>query len=275
MDLGQRAVPMSVEQNISFYEEQFQLFQAVLSNARAAISASESHIVAMREELDQLRARVRSLRETLTSASNTPSIEALSERLRLDERIAKLRDLATFFQDILATFANLTDEWSAALDRKRRLPPGTLSENDEAKLSDLQDRFQNQLNSYGFGSSDEKRVMISRSDYEPELADINLAADAAASDVIRLQWAYLLSLLEVGVSNSSNHPRFLILDEPQQQSVEDADFLEMLKHATSIPDCQVLVATSHEREGIAALASALPLIHLWELGDDRLITKIG
>jgi phage shock protein A len=275
MDLGQRAVPMSVEQNISFYEEQFLLFQAVLANARAAISASEAQIVAMREELDQLRARVRSLRETLTSASNAPSIEALSERLRLEERITNLKALTTFFQDTLGTFANLTDEWNAALDRRRHLPPGTLSNSDETKLSDLQGRFQNQLNAYGFGSSDEKRVTISRSDYEPELTDINLAADAAASDVIRLQWAYLLSLLEVGVSSSSNHPRFLILDEPQQQSVEDANFLEMLKHAASIPDCQVLVATSHEREGIAALAAALPLIHLWELGDARLITKIG
>ena len=275
MDLGQRAVPMSVEQNISFYEEQFQLFEAVLMNARAAISASEAQVVAMREELDQLRARVRSLRETLTSASSTPSIEALSERLRLDERITNLRALAAFFQDTLGIFANLTDEWNAALERRRRLPDGTLSNSDEAKLSSLQDSFQGQLNAYGFGSSDEKRVTISRSDYEPELTDINLAADAAASDVIRLQWAYLLGLLQVGASSPSNHPRFLILDEPQQQSVEDANFLEMLRHAAAIHDCQVIVATSHERGGIADLATADPSIQLWELGDSRLITKIG
>ena len=49
----------------------------------------------------------------------------------------------------------------------------------------------------------------------------------------------------------------------------------MLKHAASIPNCQVLVATSHEPEGISALAAVQPLIHLWELGDARLITKIG
>jgi hypothetical protein len=38
MDLGQRAVPMSVEQNISFYEEQFQLFEAVLSKPTGTTS---------------------------------------------------------------------------------------------------------------------------------------------------------------------------------------------------------------------------------------------
>jgi uncharacterized coiled-coil protein SlyX len=266
---------MSVEQNISFYEEQFKLFEAVLANARSAISASEAQVVATREELDQLRARVRSLRETLTSASNTPSIDALSERLRLDERIENLKTLSSFFQDTLGTFANLSDEWNAALERRRRLPAGALSENDEAKLDDLQNRFQGQLTAYGFGSSDEKRVTISRTDYEPELSDINLAADSAASDVIRLQWAYLLSLLEVGVSSISNHPRFLILDEPQQQSVEEADFLGMLRHAALMQGCQVIIATSHEKEGIAALSTELPSIHLWELGESRMISKAG
>ena len=76
----------------------------------------------MREELDQLRARVRSLRETLTSASNAPSIEAISERLRLEERITNLKALATFFQTHPWDLRNLTDEWNAALDR-RAAPP--------------------------------------------------------------------------------------------------------------------------------------------------------
>jgi hypothetical protein len=158
--------------------------------------------------------------------------------------------------------------------RKAHLPKGALSDNDEKKLRELQTIFQRQLHSYGFGSSDESRVTISRSDYEPELVDINLAADSAASDVIRLQWAYLLSLLNVGVLESTNHPGFLIFDEPQQQSVSDANFLEMLKFAAAIPKSQIIIATSHEKLGIGELARQLDSIHLWELGDGRLITKL-
>ena len=105
--------------------------------------------------------------------------------------------------------------------------------------------------------------------------DINLAADSAASDVIRLQWAYLLSLLNVGVLESTNHPGFLIFDEPQQQSVSDANFLEMLKFAAAIPKSQIIIATSHEKLGIGELARQLDSIHLWELGDARLITKLA
>jgi predicted nucleic acid-binding Zn-ribbon protein len=275
LDMGRRAIPMSVEQNIAFYNEQLQLFEAVLENAKAVASASEAQVTSIRKELDELRSRVRSLRETLTSPADTPSIESLTERIRLQERIASLEGLADFWAEVLATFANLSDEWNSAMARKARLPKGSLSDNDEKKLGELQTIFQRQLRSYGFGSSDERRVAISRSDYEPELTDINLAADSAASDVIRLQWAYLLSLLNVGVLEATNHPGFLVFDEPQQQSVSDANFVEMLKFAAAIPRSQIIVATSHEKLGIRALARQLDSIHLWELGDDRLITKVS
>jgi predicted nucleic acid-binding Zn-ribbon protein len=274
LDMGKRSLPMSVEQNIAFYKEQLQLFEAVLANARAVVGASEAQVTSIRKELDEFRSRVRSLRETLTSPSSSPSIEALTERIRLQERIASLEGLSDFWGEVLATFANLNDEWNSAMARKAHLPKGALSDNDEKKLRELQTIFQRQLHSYGFGSSDESRVTISRSDYEPELVDINLAADSAASDVIRLQWAYLLSLLNVGVLESTNHPGFLIFDEPQQQSVSDANFLEMLKFAAAIPKSQIIIATSHEKLGIGELARQLDSIHLWELGDGRLITKL-
>jgi hypothetical protein len=274
LDLGKRALPMSVEQNIAFYSEQLQLFQAVLENATAVVSASEAQVTSIRKELDEFRTRVRSLRETLTSPANAPSIDALTERIKLQERIATLEGLSDFFSEVLATFANLSDEWNAAMARKLRLPKGSLSPEDEKKLGELQTIFQSQLRSYGFGSSDERRVTISRSDYEPELTEINLAADSAASDVIRLQWAYLLSLLKVGVLEPTNHPKFLVFDEPQQQSVSNDNFLEMLKFAAAIPDCQIIVATSHEKLGIGTLAQQMDSVHLWELGEDRLIARL-
>jgi len=275
LDMSKRAVPMSVEQNIAFYNEQLQLFEAVLANARAVTAASEAQVTSIRKELDEFRSRVRSLRETLTSPAHAPSIDALTERIKIQERIVSLEQLSDFWDEVLATFANLSDEWNSAMARKTRLPKGSLSDDDDRKLGNLQTIFQKQLRSYGFGSSDESRVTISKSDYEPELTDINLAADSAASDVIRLQWAYLLSLLNVGVLENTNHPGFLIFDEPQQQSVSDANFLEMLKFAAAIPRSQIIVATSHEKLGIGALARQLDSVHLWELNDDRLITKLS
>ena len=273
MDLGKRATTMSVEQNITFYDEQLQLGQAVLENAKKEISATEAQIAATREQLNQLRAQVRSIRETLSSPMNTPSIEALTERLRLDQRIERLEELKDFFTDATTKFANMSDEWATVQERIRKLPKGNLSPRDFEKLKALQESVQQQLRLYGFGSVDPALVTISPDNYEPELSDMNLAADAAASDVIRLQWAYLIALMQVSMQFGGRHPKMIMFDEPQQQSAEDNDFFKMLRYLAKIPGAQAIVATSHERESIKLLAAQETALHLWELGDQKLITK--
>jgi hypothetical protein len=275
MDLGKRAVTMSVDQNIAFYDEQLQLSQAVLENAQKSIAASEAEVSAIRAELDRLRSEVRSLRETLTVPANTPSIEALAERLRLDQRIERLQDLAVVFKETMAAFANLADDWDTLQQRIKRLPKGSLSTNDDAKLKALQGSLQLQLHRYGFRSVGSDLITVSRDDYEPELSDMNLSADAAASDVIRLQWAYLIALLEVSHRFDANHPQLLIMDEPQQQSVEDKDFFSMLQHVAERREAQVIIGTSHDAAGVAQFAAANPSVHLWELGDDHLIQPLS
>ena len=274
MDLGRKGTTMSVDQNIAFYDEQLILSEAVLDNARKATSSTEARIASVREELSHLREQVRSIRETLVEPGDSPSVESIMGRLRLDQRVERLEELMAFFADAGLTFANLSDEWSAVLERHRRLPKGTLSDADVTKVSELQRSLQAQLRIYGFESVDPSLVTISHDYYEPELEEINLAADAAASDVIRLQWAYLIALLETSNKFGGRHPQLLILDEPQQQSAADKDFFMMLRYLSAVSPAQTIVATSHERTGIAALASKVPSIDLWQLGDDKLIAKL-
>jgi hypothetical protein len=275
MDLGQRASTMSVDQNIAFYNEQLQLSEAVLKNARNSITASEAEIASIRGDLDRLRSEVRSLRETLSSPAQTPSIEALTDRLRLDQRIENLEGLVASFQDSMGIFANLSDDWNILLDRLKKLPKGVLSQSDEAKRKDLERSIQEQLQSYGFGSVGSDLITVSKDYYEPELSDMNLAADAAASDVIRLQWAYLLGLAEVSNRLGGNHPKFLVMDEPQQQSVEDKDFFQMMRHASTLKDTQIIIGTSHEKGSIGSFVASTEGVNLWELNDEHLIVRIG
>lgn len=133
----------------------------------------------------------------------------------------------------MAELAELASEWLGVQERLKALPKGALSERDQKKLSTLQDSFRQQLTQYKMGSLDVAEVKISPGTYEPEAAGVNLSADVSASDLIRLHWAYLLGLLEVGTQKMGNHPGLLIFDEPQQQSVEETAFREMLRHAAA------------------------------------------
>ncbi len=273
LDTANRATPMTVDQNVSFYEEQIQLFTAVYANAINNTEAAQKDLRARRSEVTRLRDRIRDIRETLVSASGSPSIEAISERIRLQERINRVETQQQMFEEHMAEFAELASGWLEAQERLKALPKGALSDRDQLKLSVLQGSFHRQLTQYKMGSLDVAEVKISPGSYEPEVAGVNLSADVSASDLIRLHWAYLLGLLEVGTQETGNHPGLLILDEPQQQSVEETSFREMLRHAAGEKDCQIIITTSHDR-AIDDYLNQIGVTHIAEFGDDRILQRL-
>jgi DNA repair exonuclease SbcCD ATPase subunit len=127
LDTGSKAVPMTVDQNVNFYEEQIQLFTAVHGNAIYSIQATEKDLRAQRVQVSQLRERIRDIRETLVSASRSPSVEAISERIRLQERIGRVDTQRQLFDEHIAELAQLASEWLDVQERLRRLPRGALS----------------------------------------------------------------------------------------------------------------------------------------------------
>lgn len=273
LDTSNRATPMTVDQNVSFYEEQIQLFTAVYATAVNNIEVAQRDLRARRSEVTRLRERIRDIRETLVSASGSPSIEAISERIRLQERISRVETQQQAFDEHMAELAELSSGWLEVQERLKALPKGALSEQDQMKLSTLQDSFHRQLTQYKMGSLDVAEVKISPGSYEPEVAGVNLSADVSASDLIRLHWAYLLGLLEVGTQKSGNHPGLLILDEPQQQSVEETSSREMLRHAASQKNCQIIITTSHDR-AIDTFLKKIGVTHLVEFEDDRILKRL-
>jgi hypothetical protein len=122
-------------------------------------------------------------------------------------------------------------------------------------------------------SLDSNTVDISRGDYEPEVAGLNLSADVSASDLIRMQWAYLLGLAEVGRAFSTNHPGILFMDEPQQQSVQEDDFRAMLRFAATSHESQIIVATSDESPTLSAFLTSIGTSRIHQI-TGRVITKL-
>lgn len=273
LETGRTTIPMSVEQNVTFYEEQLKLFTAVRVNAQNALRASQMQLQGERTEVENLRSRVRELRETLVSPANMPSVEAVGERIRIEDRIANLEAVSENFEDSLGEFAQLSTEWKEIQLRRSRLPKGALSQSDENKVNTFEGFFRDQLVRYGMDSLDPRELTISRDDYEPVSAGINLGADVSASDLIRLQWAFLLGLLQLGLTVPTNHPGLLVMDEPQQQSVEEADFRAMLEYANKFQNAQILVATSHDRSSFSGFLEGLA-VNICEYGGDRVIRRI-
>jgi len=90
-----------------------------------------------------------------------PSIDAISERIRLEQRIASLESVFENFEDALAEFAQLADEWKAVGGKKGAPTERFASDTDERKVIALETSFRSQLDLYQYGeprSQDRKPI---------------------------------------------------------------------------------------------------------------------
>jgi hypothetical protein len=74
----------------------------------------------------------------------------------------------------------------------------------------------------------------------------NIKFDSSASDFIRCIWAYTTALLKTSIQFKTNHPRFVIFDEPKQQDMSKESFRSLLIELSKFTDEQILVFASFE-----------------------------
>jgi hypothetical protein len=208
-------LPMGAEANVSLIREQLKTFEAMRKELDRDIEASRRRLTAIRAESLEIRSHIRALRRTLVSDDRQPAAATIERRIRLADRIERLevleRDLSGFL-DRLAMLAQRAKE----LATRRPEIAEALSPTDNARISQLERRFIQQLQDYGFASYPVETVTLSRVRYTPEHENVELSYGLSASDLIRSIWAYLIGLLEECAGGDRPHPGFLLFDEPRQ-----------------------------------------------------------
>lgn len=265
---------MSVDQNVSFLEEQRRTYKAALKNAEAIVIARESQVVQLREEFVGERAKIRALRETLVSDGRLPSIEAIRKRVELEGDIARREALLDQFQTKLGKFEPLSKAWFNVQKELQELPKEDVSDEDKDKIQKWNKLFVKQLAEYDFQSLDAKSVIISTDTYTPIHDGFDLQTNISASDFIRIIWSYLNGLLEIAREYETNHPGLLIFDEPRQQSAKNISFAALLKRASKSAryNQQVIFATSENADSLKG--SLKDIDHTFIEFEGRIIQRI-
>jgi hypothetical protein len=254
---------MSVRENIEFLKEQKKTFQLVLTNAERIINGRERQIQFNQAKVNEQRQRIRALRQTLVVDGRTPSIAAIQERIRLEDRVMQASKVMERFEKLLEEFKDLAARWHSNQAALSGLPQADTSSDDKSKLAKWTTLLRDQLGQYGFRSLPIPQLSISQDTYRPEHdgfdlvtnmvgqqpGSLDLQTSISASDLIRTIWAYLQGLLEVSRTTKTNHPGFVIFDEPRQQSTRDVSFGELLKRASVAHDYkqQIIFFTSEDR----------------------------
>jgi hypothetical protein len=160
------------------------------------------------------------------------------------------------------------------LTAKSDLPTERFTAQDRTKLARLEVLIRDQAAEYGFSTFPPMDLAISEDTFRPQKEGFEIGFELSASDAIRLKWAYQLGLLELGRTDRTNHPGFVVFDEPQQQKTARVSFRSLLKRASEAKAAgqQIIFATSEDRDQLEALLSAVDC-HLVAF-DGRIVRRI-
>lgn len=242
------AKPMSLDANISFLENQRQIFRTVLRNEVGAQSIREQQLLARTRIADELRDQIRALKATLVADNRAPSYAAVADQVRVENSIKQLAESERALDEAIGDFSDLASEWRELESERAKLPKGDLSDDDHRKLSKFQERFVDQIDQFGVESVQPQDITISTDSYAPVYEGFDLQFDVSASDSIRLIWAYSLGLLEVARTEATNHLGMVLFDEPRQQSTKGASLSAFFERASmsATSGQQVVIATSED-----------------------------
>lgn len=250
------------------------LLVALVRDADRVLAALRSRLTALRSTATDLRSSIRALKESLTSPSQAPSVAVLERRLTLGRRLEALTNLRDEWVVALDRLGDLAGRWSEVLEELRDLRQSEFSPTDRAKLTALEESFRRQLDEYDFSSCPVGQVILSLDDYMPTHEGFELSLDFSASDGIRVIWAYLMALLSVSRSFATNHPGFVLFDEPRQQAAAELSFSALLRRATSESGAggQVIFATSEPAASLDQMLAGLDANRV--LFDGKIIRRL-
>ncbi|UTT45355.1 hypothetical protein [Micrococcus luteus] len=246
---------MSIAENIDFIQRQIATFEGTRADIERVAEAISVRQASLASQIHEFRNEIRAARETLTSASSTPSIADISRRLTLMARINELSARDEELAAVRLSMRNQSQSWSDQRRLLDSLAGDELSAADKAKLDALEASLRTQLQSYGFDSLNPHEIDIDRSTYRPTHEGFDLGFDLSASDMIRVIWAYLFGMLDVGQEETGNHLGLLIFDEPRQQETARESYQALLANASTsgLGGAQIIFATSEPAKSLLTM----------------------
>ncbi|MFC3481885.1 ATP-binding protein [Kocuria carniphila] len=246
---------MTIAENIDFIQRQIATFEGTRADIERVTEAIAVRQGSLASQIHEYRSEIRAARETLSSAKSTPSVADISRRLTQEARLAELSARDDEFAAVRLSMLKLAQSWSEQRILLNSLTEDELSGSDKEKLGNLESSLRTQLRSYGFDSLDPDEIYINRSTYRPIHEGFDLGFDLSASDMIRVIWAYLFGMLDVGREGAGNHLGLLIFDEPRQQETARTSYQALLANASTsgLGGAQIIFATSEPSQSLLSM----------------------
>ncbi|MFE6965661.1 hypothetical protein ACFVAJ_11120 [Agromyces sp. NPDC057679] len=255
-------IVLDVAANLALLDAERATLRRMLAEAGADVDVAAARLGAARVALNEARARVRTLKDELTSPTDSPSVA------QIEERLAARAQLRTA-ESVLATAYAILDDVNrdaraiVSLQQQLRALRGDEDAQDRAIVRRFSTRFTEALGRFGLRSLPVGEVTIGEDSLLPEHDGFELSFDIrhglSASDTIRTKWAHYVAMAATAESEPTGSSLgVLILDEPRQQEAEFSSVralyaeLAQVSHGT-----QVIVASSADSQEMNQLLAGL------------------
>lgn len=176
----------------------------------------------------------------------------IREQIQLEERAKFVEEKNEDFYTVVEKLKANQSQYRKVMEAKNKLPEDYLSQPDLDKLNILKSKFKNNMEKFGYRSSQISDINILQDNYAPICGDFEIRYDASASDNIRIIWSYISALLEVSFLAPTKHWGFVIFDEPEQQKMKEADCFAFFEKIASLEKekFQAIITTSADKSDV-------------------------
>ncbi len=236
-----------MERSVKMYEMQMKFLNPMADKLEASIKNQEMNKLYLENQLSVELARVKAIASDKHININPLTVEDQYLLVNNHSILAILESIESHIEqekNMLSSLKEQYDEVCLKLAKQK---------NNKAQKSPLDKQlkcFRSLLEKFGYTSnvinnisfSDEKNTyqylpIVEHGDFIEEIR-----SDSSASDFIRSIWAYYITLLIEG----SNHPGFLVMDEPCQHSIKEESLKRLFEVCSSINNKQVILFCSSQ-----------------------------
>ncbi|MBE3782244.1 hypothetical protein HJ189_08715 [Vibrio parahaemolyticus] len=228
---------IDIDKSLSFMKTEKSLYSTQLKNVDELIEKLEASLGYYQQNLEEQKEQLRLITDDINTTSEIKRSQIYKE-IHLKQKVTEFKKIQSEFD---AFIRKMMDINTNLLANKKLLDDlKSVEHRDEVKIREFESRFKSLLSIFEYKSNKINYVKI-RDNYPAKLFPFIAMFDnetttyntqpirlsSSASDFIRSEWAYYLSLSTCSV----NHPGFLLFDEPGQHAMKMTSMKKLLNTA--------------------------------------------
>lgn len=233
---------MSIKENLKYLDEKEKILSLAFSITVQELNAEEEKLKLFQEKIKILFEELNILNKDLPKISLQKDLfyleSSIEEEIKLlQEAKIELKKQFIKIDNIIYDIINIDSELNL-------LPKDNFTNDDKERLFKFEKSIIKNIKLFEITTNNFKQIKLSYDTYFPTIENFNIKLHISASDFIRLEWAYYISLVE----NSIFKNNILIFDEPAQQNIDIKSIKQLFEILKNIENTQSIISYAVSKE---------------------------